>query len=33
MEKLRVYYEEVNSDDYITAEDINGVDMILDFIE
>ena len=31
--KLRVYYEEDNSDDYITAEDINGVNMIMDFIE
>ena len=30
MGKLRVYYEEDNSDDYITGEDVNGVDMILD---
>ena len=32
MGKLRVYYEEDNSDDYITADDINGVDMVLVFI-
>ena len=29
MGKLRVYKEEDNSDDYITAEDINGVHRFL----
>ena len=30
MDKLRVYYEEDGSDDYITVEEIDGVDIILD---
>ena len=30
MEKLRIYYEEDDSDDFVTAEEKNGVDIILD---
>lgn len=30
MEKLRIYYKEDNSNNYVTVEELNSVDMILD---